>query len=40
MLILPNTNVTEGVILDANGQPTSVPTKDNRSDVDDLRPLD
>lgn len=27
MLIKPNTNVTEGVILDANGQPTSLPTQ-------------
>ena len=26
MLLKPNTNVTEGVILDANGNPTSLPT--------------
>lgn len=27
MAIITNTGVTEGVILDANGQPTSLPTK-------------
>jgi len=27
MLIRPNTNVVEGVVLDAQGNPTSVPTK-------------
>jgi hypothetical protein len=27
MLIKPNTNVTEAVILDANGQPKSLPTQ-------------
>jgi len=27
MLLKPNTNVTDGVILDANGLPTSLPTQ-------------
>ena len=27
MLIIPNTGVVEGLLYDANGQPTSLPTK-------------